>query len=99
MANLVESREHPQLVGTDLHISQGGLEVGAETWDADSGELTITLNDLYGREGHLWVHVPMGYRYTGEEARTSGVDGGALLQVPVTLKGEGRLTLAFEPGQ
>jgi hypothetical protein len=99
VANLVESRGHPQIVGTDLHISQGGLEVAAEMWDAASAELTIALNDLHGRQGHLYVHVPTGYLYSGEEAETSDLDEASLLRVPVTLEGEGRLTLAFEPGQ
>jgi hypothetical protein len=99
VANLVESRGHPQIVGTDLHISQGGLEVATEGWDEASGELTITLNDLHGRRGHLYVHAPAGYRFSGEGAEESGLDEGALLQVPVALEGEGRVTLAFEPGQ
>jgi hypothetical protein len=96
VANLVESAGHPQVVGSDLHISQGGLEIESETWDDSGGTLEIALKDMEARQGHLYVHAPPGYGITDDAVEASLLDDGSLVKVPVVLDGEGALTLAFE---
>ncbi len=34
---------HPQLIGTDRHITMGGVELKAERWDAGKKQLTLTV--------------------------------------------------------
>ncbi len=59
-----EAREHPWVLSTTRHISQGGVSLLDEHWDADantlSGESAVISGDPYG----LTLHLPKGYRLT-----------------------------------
>jgi len=99
LVNLVAVENRPQVVGTDLHITQGAIETARETWREAEGELVITLNDMEGRRGHLWVWVPEDrVLSTSADLATEFIpqDQGGVLKVPVALDGEQAMTLSFD---
>lgn len=51
-------QDHPQYVGTDLHLSQGVAELSALRWDQEQGKLSGTLRRAKGLRGRVYVHVP-----------------------------------------
>jgi hypothetical protein len=96
MVNLVPVKGKPQVVGSDLHISQGGVEISHETWDDQTGLLTIGLKDLYGRKGHLYIHVPDEYTAGNDPGFSiEPVKNGSLLKVPVRLDSVKALEIRF----
>ena len=62
-----EVRDHPWVLSTSRHISQGGVSLLDEKWDAAaktlSGKSAVVVGDPYV----LTIHVPAGYRLTGAE--------------------------------
>ena len=62
-----EARPHPWVLSTTRHISQGGVSLLDEQWDADkkalSGKSTVVIGDPYV----LTVHLPDGFRLAGVE--------------------------------
>jgi len=67
-----EAREHPWVLSTTRHISQGGVSLLDEQWDADaktlSGKSKVVIGDPYV----LTVHLPEGFRL-----KSADVDGQA----------------------
>jgi len=67
-----EARAHPWVISTSRHISQGGVSLLDESWNADlrvlSGRSKVVIDDPYV----LTVHLPAGYRL-----KNAKVDGGA----------------------
>jgi hypothetical protein len=57
-----DARPHPWVLSTTRHISQGGVSLLDETWDADANELSgksaVVVGDPYVRT----VHLPEGFR-------------------------------------
>ena len=99
LVNLVPDSGRPQLVGTDLHIAQGAVEVAGETWDATRRQLRIKLSGLEARRGHLWVWIPDGLRSltVGDSPVESICHGSArLLRVGVVLDRPKMVSLKFE---
>lgn len=75
---VVEAAEQPFVLSTDLHLTQGGVELPEVRWDPDKLTLSGTATRAPGTTGHLVVWVPAGYRpLTG-----SAADG--LLRVPLS---------------
>ena len=62
-----EARKHPWVISTTRHISQGGVSLLDEGWDAGSktlsGKSSVIADDPYV----LTVHLPDGYRLAGAE--------------------------------
>ncbi len=65
-----EAREHPWVLSTTRHLSQGGVSLLDEAWDAGtktlSGKSAVVVGDPY----EMTVHVPEGFRLTA-----AAVDG------------------------
>ncbi|MBL7222942.1 MAG: hypothetical protein ISS72_03730 [Candidatus Brocadiae bacterium] len=63
-----EAREHPWVLSTTRHISQGGVSLLAEAWDERgrvlSGRSAVIVGDPY----ILTVHLPAGFRLASAEA-------------------------------
>jgi len=63
-----EAREHPWVLSTTRHLSQGGVDLQDERWDATSmtlsGKSAVVVGDPYV----LTVHVPDGFRLESAEA-------------------------------
>jgi len=62
-----EARPHPWVISTTRHLSQGGVSLLDEAWDANtkilSGKSAVVINDPYV----MTVHLPDGYRLVSAE--------------------------------
>jgi hypothetical protein len=98
LINLVRVVERPQVIGTDLHITQGAVEIAGEEWNGSTGKLTLSLNGLQGRKGHLWVWAPsalVGMDEDGLEWKPTQEGSGQIARVAVTLDRDKTITLSF----
>lgn len=108
VVNLIAASKSPQFVGSDLHISQGGVEISHEDWETDSKTLRLGLKPLHGRKGNLWIWVPAGLKNSikaesSEKIKSSIkfqkinlAEGACLLGIPVKLNKEKTLSLTFD---
>ncbi|HUF54677.1 MAG TPA: alpha-galactosidase [Dehalococcoidia bacterium] len=53
LLRLTPDKGHPQVVGSNLHILMGALEVAGEEWDGET--LRVTLRPVAKKDGALWV--------------------------------------------
>ena len=69
-----EARKHPWVISTTRHLSQGGVSLLAEQWDANqnvlSGKSAVVIGDPYV----LTVHVPEGFRLKHAEVAGEKVE-------------------------
>jgi hypothetical protein len=81
-----EAREHPWVVSTTRHISQGGVSLLYETWDAAtktlSGKSAVVVDDPYV----MTVHLPEGFRVEtteveGEQAEFDNQEEAATVRI------------------
>jgi hypothetical protein len=70
--------DHPWIVGTDLHLTQGGVELEDVKWSARNMTLTVTAHRARGETGNLFLRVPPGYRPASARADSAGI-----LRVPL----------------
>jgi len=49
---------HPQLISTDMHMSQGAIELKSHEWNEPEKNLEIKINHFYQLEARLFLHVP-----------------------------------------
>jgi alpha-galactosidase len=91
---------HPQVISTTFHFSQGAVEIEDVRFDADQRALTVRLTPPAKREGEAIIHVPPSYRKRGLESDAPGAtmarrpDG--LLSVRLTLPQRALFTVFFE---
>jgi len=57
----------PQIVGTDRHFTQGGIELAEVRWDAGTNTLTGTALGKPGMTWRLFAYLPPGYTWKEEE--------------------------------
>jgi len=57
-----QAREHPWVLSTTRHLSQGGVSLLDETWDADTGTLSGKSAVVVGDPYVLTVHLPGGFK-------------------------------------
>jgi hypothetical protein len=57
-----ETPEHPWVVSTDLHLTQGGVELGDVVYESSSQQLRRLAKRHPGATGHVVIYVPRGYR-------------------------------------
>jgi len=62
-----EVREHPWVLSTTRHISQGGVSLLDEKWDAGSKTLSGKSKVVVGDPYVLTLHVPNGFKLAGVE--------------------------------
>jgi len=91
---------HPQLLSTDLHISQGGMEIGSLVWVRRQRALRMTIRTLPPHEGRLLFYVPPGFALR-DVACTAGrfssrVREDHLLEVTCSTGNPFQLTLLFD---
>jgi len=81
-----EAREHPWVLSTTRHLSQGGVSLLDEKWDAASktlfGKSEVVIGDPYV----LTVHLPVGFRLrsaevTGETVEIANQDETATVRI------------------
>lgn len=56
-----EEQDVPQLLATDMHYTQGGVEILSAGWDAHSQSYLLVCNPMKQAEGTCFIHVPEGY--------------------------------------
>jgi hypothetical protein len=102
LLSLHERLGRPQLVSTDRHVSQGGVEWTSSAWDEARGELTSGFELVAGDPLTAFFHVPAGYAFVraladGAEvtARVSGTLPILTVRLQRPTSGEGRLALRF----
>jgi hypothetical protein len=74
---LAPKLERPFVLSTDMHLTQGGVELPAVAWDAKTMTLSGTARRAPGMAGRVFVYVPEGY------APVTGKAQGRVLAVPV----------------
>ena len=57
-----EARDHPWVLSTTRHISQGGVSLLDETWDKATNTLAGKSKVIHGDPYVLTVHVPAGFK-------------------------------------
>jgi len=57
-----EAREHPWVISTSRHISQGGVSLSGVQWDAGAKTLSGSSGVVVGDPYVLTVHLPDGFR-------------------------------------
>ncbi len=55
------ARPHPQMLGTDMHLTMGAVDVPEATWNAAELTLSGTAARMPGAHGTVFVRVPEGY--------------------------------------
>ena len=56
-----EEQDVPQLLATDMHYTQGGVEILSAGWDRHSQSYMIVCKPLRQAEGTCFIHVPDDY--------------------------------------
>ena len=56
-----EEQDVPQFLATDMHYTQGGVEILSAGWDQHSQSYMIVCKPLRQAEGTCFIHVPEGY--------------------------------------
>jgi len=73
---------HPSVLATDMHVTQGLVELAAVKWDGRRGELSGEAARAPGASGAVYVYVPAGYRLRdGDGATTIAED---CVRVPIS---------------
>jgi hypothetical protein len=57
-----EVRPYPWVLSTDMHLTQGGVELEGVKWDAASEKLAGAASRHPGDEAHVVLYVPNGYK-------------------------------------
>ena len=77
-----EMPDHPWVLSTDMHLTQGGVELESVRYDPASGELSGTALRHAGARGHVVIYVPAGFRAVQGTADLQA-SGGSVLKLPV----------------
>jgi hypothetical protein len=98
---IAPARSHPWLLGTDLHVQQGAVEVTALAWDPDRMRLSGTVSRPKGESGNLFILMPRKMRLINHEGvglLKELIDLNVILRVPVTFaESMVAFELFFEP--
>lgn len=90
LLRVTPKQDRPFVLSTDLHLTQGGVELPQVKWDAKTLTLSGTARRAPGLKGKVFVYVPEGY------APLKGTVQGKVLAVPVSFKGmDEKWTVAF----
>jgi hypothetical protein len=84
-----EMPEHPWILSTDMHLTQGAVEVQGTKYDAASNELSGTASRHAGAEGHIVVYVPQGHRIqsaSGSYTEEDQPSGAAVIRLKLDFK-------------
>lgn len=73
-----ELPDHPWVLSTNMHITQGGVELEGVKYDPSIGRLSGIARRHRGAEGSIVLYIPVGYRFRAstlrqrEESHASG---------------------------
>jgi hypothetical protein len=95
------ARPHPWLLGTDMHIQQGALDISELAWDADTHTLAGVATRPAGETGNLFLHLPRTWRlvnHSGIGLMKEVRDMTAMARVPLRFEeDETAFSFHFEP--
>jgi alpha-galactosidase len=103
-ASLLSIREvgiTPQLVSSNIHVTQGGPEITGVTWRASDKRLDIALSHPGKRSGKLFIYVPPSYKYnsiTSENAELSTgkrTGDNTMMEVELSFKQSAKVSIKF----
>lgn len=97
LASVRRDTARPQLVGTDIHVTQGGVEIEEMEWDQGGHILRIVVVQPAEASARLFLHVPSTFRCMGGEDAIPGKpdpDGLVCASVPPSRRAE--LRVRFE---
>ena len=57
-----EVQDHPMVLSTGFHLTQGGVELSEVEWDGAQKVLSGTCRRAKGAEGQIFLYVPEGFR-------------------------------------
>lgn len=77
---LVEKQTRPFVLSTDMHLTQGGVELPEVRWDEKSLTLSGVATRAPGMRGKVLVYVPAGY------APAAGKAPAGVFTVPLQFK-------------
>lgn len=95
---IARARPHPWLLGTDLHVQQGAVEVRALKWDAAKMCLSGTVSRPAGERGSLYLLMPRNMRLVNHEGTSllkELLDFTVIIRVPLEFKRD-RVDFKFE---
>ena len=72
MLGLVERRNVPQVIATDMHITQGGVEIRRTRYLARKKQLVISMN-ARKRSGTIYLYLPPGFVLKGAAKPKDGL--------------------------
>jgi hypothetical protein len=84
-----ELPDHPWPLSTDMHLTQGGVELQGVKYDSGLNELSGTASRHPGAERHLVVYVPPGYKIksaSGSYAEEERPSGAAIVRLKLEFK-------------
>jgi hypothetical protein len=98
--SLRPAQGHPQLIGTDRHITMGGVEVKDEKWDAGQKQLHLKVSLVSNYPSIFTVYtagrVFKTARATGAEVDASSEEQVLRVKLASSRSGEAEATLQFE---
>ncbi len=74
-------RSHPWLLASDMHVTQGAVEVEELRWDGPTRTLTGVCSRPIGETGNLYFSIPKGWKpvsYTGLNVAKDAATGAVL---------------------
>ena len=90
---LTEKKDHPQIIGTDMHILQLAPELISEKWIPESKILDLTMSPKYKKCGKLFLWLPKGYK---TKARKATIKNGSLAEITFTPYNSKEIKINFD---
>lgn len=90
---------YPQVLGTDMNILMGRVEITANTWNANENTLTITATRPLGERGSIFVHAPEGWRVKNLDScyiAKDAFDNALILRVPCDFSQSTQVTASIK---
>ncbi len=82
LLKIVPRAPHPFVLSTDMHLTQGGVELPAVRWDDKHLTLSGTARRAPGMSGRVFVYVPEGFSPVEPKPELKG----SVLTVPIAFK-------------
>ncbi len=81
---------HPWVISTDLHVTQGAVELEDVAWDARANRLSGRCVRPAGEQGHVMIYVPSGWEVRDDAPRTvsEGPAGGRVVALKLVFGAE-----------
>jgi len=76
LVSLWKPKSRPQFVGTNLHLTQGGVELADLKWDEKKRTLSGRLHRAPGIRGRVYLNVPDGWSISRASGPSSQLNGG-----------------------